>query len=78
MLRRSYDPPKGWTEAEWKKFPEKVEVNAVYVYETNPPEGEKPVEWILFTTEPIHTAEDVLRVVDLYRTRWMIEEFFKV
>ena len=77
-LRRSCDPQKGWSQAEWKKFPEKLEINAVYVYETNPPEGEKPVEWILFTTEPIHTAEDVLRVVDLYRTRWMIEEFFKV
>lgn len=52
-------------------------LNAVSVAERNPPEGETPIEWILFTSEHIGTAEEVLRVVDIYRTRWLVEEFFK-
>jgi hypothetical protein len=31
----------------------------------------------LVTTEPIETPEDIERVVDFYRARWLIEEFFK-
>ena len=29
------------------------------------------------TNEPIDTAEEALAVVDYYRTRWIIEEYFK-
>lgn len=54
-----------------------IAVNVVYVREKNPPEGEPAVEWRLFTNEPISTVEDILRVVDIYRVRWVIEEFFK-
>jgi Transposase Tn5 dimerisation domain len=35
------------------------------------------VQWILFTSEPIDTAEQVAAVVDGYRRRWIIEEYFK-
>ena len=35
------------------------------------------MEWQLVTSEPIGTQEQVLRVVDWYRGRWLIEEFFK-
>ena len=31
----------------------------------------------LLTTEPIDTVEQIVRIVDWYRTRWLIEEFFK-
>jgi hypothetical protein len=52
-------------------------VNVVRVYETNAPAGVEPVEWILFTSEPIDTAEQVLTVVDQYRKRWVVEDFFR-
>jgi hypothetical protein len=52
-------------------------LNAVHVGELNPPEGEEAVEWLLFTTEPISTPEEVADVVDNYRARWLIEEYFK-
>ena len=52
-------------------------LNAVKVFEPNPPEGEPAVEWRLWTTEPIDNAEQVLAVVDAYRCRWIIEEYFK-
>jgi hypothetical protein len=58
-------------------FPASLELNAVRVYEVDSPRGEEPVEWLLLTTEPIKTARDVARVVDIYRSRWTIEEYFK-
>ena len=35
------------------------------------------VEWILLTSESVATLEQALEVVDIYRSRWIIEEFFK-
>jgi len=57
--------------------PESVAINVVRVWEPNPPAGEAAIEWYLYTTEPIETAEQQLLVVDYYRARWRIEEYFK-
>jgi phage baseplate assembly protein gpV len=59
------------------KWPSSFELNAVRVYEVDAPPGEEPVEWLLLTTEPIDTATKVAQVVDTYRARWTIEEYFK-
>jgi hypothetical protein len=58
-------------------IPRSVVLNAVRVFELDPPKGQTPIEWFLLTTEPIETEEQLLRVVDIYRCRWVIEEFFK-
>lgn len=58
-------------------LPASIDVNVVHVREINAPEGEEPVEWLLVTTEPIATREDVVKIVNWYRARWQIEEFFK-
>lgn len=52
-------------------------MNVVRVFETDPPEGEAPIEWRLWTTEPVETESQALAVVDFYRCRWRIEEYFK-
>lgn len=52
-------------------------LNVVRVWEPEPPTDQAPVEWLLYTSEPIDTPDDVLRVVDWYRARWTIEEYFK-
>ena len=52
-------------------------LNFVHVYEPQPPEGESPVDWKLVTSEPITTVKDIERIVDGYRKRWVIEEYFK-
>src|SRR4051812_1492085 len=57
--------------------PESLAINVVRVWEPFPPDGEEPVEWYLYTTEPIDTPEQVLKIVDYYRARWIIEEYFK-
>lgn len=54
-----------------------IAVNVVRVWESTPPPGEKPVEWVLLTNDPIDTVEQILQIVDRYRARWTIEEYFK-
>ena len=57
--------------------PESLPVNVVTVREINCPHGVEPVTWFLVTTEPIRTREQIASIVDAYRARWVIEEFFK-
>ena len=54
-----------------------VTVNVVLVREPNPPAGETPVEWILVTTLPIDTLEQVRTIVEYYCVRWCIEILFR-
>lgn len=54
-----------------------IDVHVVHVRELDAPNDMEPVEWFLLTTEPIDSIADVLRVVDIYRARWTIEELFK-
>jgi len=60
------------------ELPRSVSVNVVAVTEPHPPSGAEPVEWMLITTEPIDDEQQVLRIVDYYRARWTIEEYFRV
>ena len=52
-------------------------MNVLRVFEPSPPEGQAPVEWLLLTTEPVASISQILRVVDFYRDRWLVQEFFK-
>lgn len=54
---------------------ERIRVGLVWVREVDPPEGEEPVDWKLYTGEPVQTGEQVEHVVDAYRRRWVIEEY---
>ena len=58
-------------------LPATITLTLVRVWEPHPPTGEKGVEWMLLTTEPCETPAEILHVVELYRARWMIEDFFK-
>ena len=57
--------------------PKQLKVNVVYVKEIDPPADCDAVEWLLLTSETIEVEEDLLRVIDIYRNRWIIEEYFK-
>lgn len=69
----------GWLKRQGKDvdLPESIRVNVVRVIEASTPEGEKPIQWLLVTSEPIDKPEAILKIVDIYRRRWLIEEFFK-
>ncbi len=60
-----------------KALPESIALNVVRVWELAPTDGEPSVQWVLLTNEPIDDADDVLAIVDAYRSRWVIEELFK-
>jgi hypothetical protein len=55
----------------------RLSVNVVMVREVDPPEGETPVEWILLTTLPISTVEEVRLIIQYYTVRWRIEVYFR-
>jgi hypothetical protein len=54
-----------------------VTVKVVLVSEPHPPADEPPIEWILVTTLPIDTVEDVRRIVAYYCVRWCMEILFR-
>ena len=59
------------------ELPAHVAVNVVHVYEVDAPAGIAPVDWLLYTSEPIETEAQLAKVVDYYRARWLIEELNK-
>jgi hypothetical protein len=61
-----------------KKSLSPIEINAILVTETDPPKGVEPLHWLIMTTLPVDTPEEILRIVELYSQRWSIEVFFKV
>jgi hypothetical protein len=58
-------------------LPRSVPMNVVHVHEFGAPEGEEPIEWTLLSTLPVDTEEQVQFIIDCYRRRWLIEEYFK-
>lgn len=63
--------------AHLRTLPTHLGLNVVLVHEPNPPAGLEAVDWCLITTEGIESPEDVAAIVDAYRARWVIEEYFK-
>jgi hypothetical protein len=56
---------------------ERIKLNVVRVFEESQPAGEDAIEWLLLTTEPIDTKAQIMSIVEIYKSRWAIEEFFK-
>ena len=54
-----------------------LELNVVLVEEPNPPEGQDPIQWLLVTTLPIATPDQVQLIVQCYCIRWQIEIYFR-
>lgn len=61
-------------------YPERgpLRVNAVWVHEPEPPAGVEGLDWLLLTTLAVATVGQALRVVELYKLRWRIEDFHLV
>jgi hypothetical protein len=60
-----------------KSLPCRLPITIIRVWERTPPAGEQPVEWVLATNLPVTSAAEAVAVVDRYRSRWVIEEFFQ-
>lgn len=72
---RSILIPRPTTQSRRKPTP--LPVNVVWVREVDAPAGEDPVSWMLVTNLPVATRGDLEFIVDAYRARWVIEEYFK-
>lgn len=59
-------------------LPERVTLTLVEVIEPAPPAGVEPLVWRLLTSHAATDAEAVWRIVDWYRARWTIEQFFRI
>lgn len=57
-------------------LPATIALTMVDVRETSKPEDGKPVHWRLLTTHEVTSLGEARRIIDLYRMRWIIEEFF--
>ena len=53
-------------------------MNVVIVEEVNPPKGVTPIRWVLLTSLPVESFDDVWQVVEDYENRWLVEEYHKV
>jgi hypothetical protein len=61
-----------------RHLPESLPLTVVDVCEPDPQAGTEPLHWRLLTTHPVANAEEAWRIVEWYKRRWLIEQFFRV
>jgi hypothetical protein len=59
-----------------RELPASIEVTVVDVRETSKPPDNDAIHWRLITTHEVANFDQARRIVDLYRMRWTIEEYF--
>jgi hypothetical protein len=52
-----------------------LRTNVVWCHEPAPPAGQEAAEWMLLTSEPVETREQVAWALWAYERRWLIEEW---
>lgn len=59
-----------------RDLPATITLTMVDVRETSKPDDGEPVHWRLLTTHEVTNLGEARRMIDLYRMRWTIEEYF--
>jgi DDE family transposase len=59
-------------------LPQSLPLTLVEVREIDPQAGTEPLHWRLLTTHPVANQEQAWRIVEWYKQRWLIEQFFRV
>jgi len=69
--------PKDRTKAQG---PARLPIWIVHIRELphNVPQGQKPVQWTIWASWPIENKEQALWVIEAYKKRWCVEEFFSL
>lgn len=60
-----------------KSVTAEIAVCAVDVREINAPSGVTPVHWLIITTHAVDGLEQAIRILDIYRGRFLIEQLFR-
>ena len=58
-------------------LPATIALSLVDIRELTTPADGEPIHWRLLTTHTVTSLGEARRIVDLYRMRWSIEEFFR-
>ena len=61
-----------------RHLPKSLSLSLVDVRETEPQAGIEPLHWLLLTTHPVTTVAEAWRIVEWYKRRWLIEQFFRI
>ena len=61
-----------------RHLPKSLPLAVIEVREVNPPAGVEPLHWRLLTTHRLANAQEAWQVVEWYKQRWIIEQFFRV
>jgi hypothetical protein len=61
-----------------RHLPKSLSLTVIDVREVNPPAGVEPLHWRLLTTHRLANAQEAWQVVEWYKQRWIIEQFFRV
>lgn len=61
-----------------RHLPESVPLTLIDVREPHPQAGTEPLHWRLLTTHAVASVQDAWRIVEFYKRRWLIEQFFRV
>jgi hypothetical protein len=61
-----------------RHLPASLPLILVDVREPNAAAGTEPLHWRLLTTHPVANAQEAWRIVEWYKRRWLIEQFFRV
>jgi hypothetical protein len=61
-----------------RDLPKSVTVTLVEVIERDPPRGTEAVHWHVLTTHDVADAEAAWQIIDWYKLRWVIEQFWRL
>jgi hypothetical protein len=60
-----------------RQKPSPIPQYVVWVREINRPAGVEPIDWVLYTSLPVHSFADAMMMIRYYEKRWLIEEWHK-
>lgn len=61
-----------------RDLPQSVPVTFIEVIERDPPREVEPVHWRILTTHDVANADAAWQIVDWYKMRWTIEQFWRL
>jgi len=70
-------PERGLPVAALKQLPPSVRVHLVDIREVDAPAGTVPIHWRLLTSHDVSDVGVARKMLDFYRKRWIIEDYFR-
>lgn len=59
------------------RLPDTIDLTVIDVEEEKKPKNAAKLHWRLLTTRTVRNPQDARRIVDLYKRRWVVEDYFR-